>query len=259
MKHLILCDMDGTLLTNRSTISEYTIEVIKQVAKNNHFCLVTSSSYQRILPIYNQLELNTFIACKNGGLIINPNTNERHVYAMTNSEILSYFNDVKDKIESMFYKCEGDAYCYNFDNKYKVVMNIPDNIKINHGDYNDLKLSNSTNIYIICPIEHDKFIEEYFTSRNLRVDCMGKDRKIAIYVITHLKALKHESVKFLKEHYDYDKVIGFGDSVNDLEMLKMCDKAYLIKNTIVKESNIEKTEFSNNEDGVAKQLEKMDL
>lgn len=257
MKFLILCDMDGTLLNNNEEISEFTTNYIKNLAKEHYFCLISSSSYQRMLPVYNALELNTHIACKNGGLIINPNTNEKFVHAINKDDILVYFNEVKEKITSMFYKCEGDAYCYNFDPKYKVVMNIPSNIKINNGNYNDMKLSNSTNLYIICPVENDTFIEEYFSSKNLSVDCMGKDKKIAIYVITHLKALKHEALNFFKENYKFDKVISFGDSTRDLEMLKNSDIAYLMKNSSIKNSNIPLTDYSNKEDGVAKQLKKI--
>lgn len=257
MKYLILCDVDGTLLNNRGVISERSIEYIKQLSKNHYFCLVTSSSYQRVLPLYTQLNLNTHIACKNGGLIINPNTNERFVYAMKNTEILKYFNDLKHITTSVFYKCEGDAYLYNFDDKCRVVMNIPENIKLNHGDYNDLKLSNSTNLYLIVNASDSTELENYFSNLDLRVDCMGKDRKIAIYVITHKLALKEKAVDFFKTNYTYDKMIAFGDSEADLEMLNRSDISFLMKNTSVKNSNILVTEFSNNEDGVSIELEKI--
>lgn len=257
MKYLILCDVDGTLLNNLEKLTDNTINYIKELSKKHYFCLITSSSYQRVLPFYNALNLNTHIACKNGGLIINPNTNDRFAYAIDKTNILKYFNDLKDITTSMFYKCEGDAFLYNFDDKYRVVMNIPSHIRLNHGDYNDLNLSNSTNLYFIINVSDCNKFEEYFEKENLRIDCMGKDRKIAIYVITHKLALKEKAVEFFKQNYKYDKSIGFGDSLTDVLMLKQCDMPFLMKNSSVKEHNLTLTEFTNNEDGVINELKKI--
>lgn len=257
MKYLILCDIDGTLLNNRGDLSDNTIEYINNLSKKHYFCLITSSSYQRVLPIYNKLNLNTHIACKNGGLIINPKTNQRYVHALDKTDILKYFNDLKDITISMFYKCEGDAYCYNFEDKYKIVMNIPDNIKINHGDYNDLNLSNSTNLYIIVTSDKYELVEQYFSDKDVRVDSIGRDRKIAIYMITHKKALKYKAIDFFKENYTFDKLISFGDSLMDVLMLEKSDISFLMKNSNVKNDNLNITEFTNNEDGVINELKKI--
>ncbi len=256
MKYLILCDIDGTLLNNQSKLTQNTIDYIKEISNNHYFCLITSSSYQKVLPIYNTLGLNTHMVCKNGGLIINPKTNDRLVFALKNDEILKYFNDLKHIITSMFYKCEGDAYCYNFIDKYKYIMAIPENVKINHGDYNELNLSNSTNLYIIIDVNNCNILEEYFSNLGLRVDCMGKDRKIAIYMITHKLALKHKAIDFFKEEYIFDKLISFGDSQFDVEMLKASDIGFLMKNSTSIDYII-KTEYTNNEDGVIKELQKI--
>ena len=51
--------------------------------------------------------------------------------------------------------------------------------------------------------------------------------------------------------------IAFGDSDNDIEMLKIAGEGIAMKNAKIDLKTNKVTEFTNNEDGVAKYLEKM--
>ncbi len=259
MKCLILCDVDGTLLRNDNTVSIDTISYINELSLRHYFCLVTSSSYQKILPLYNQLGLKTHMVCKNGGLIINPVTTEKIVHVLTKNEILNHFNNLKDVISSMFYKCESNAFCYNFDERYKIIMNIPNTVTINNGDFNNLNLADSTNLYIITEPKYSNTIESYFLKLDLLVDCIGKDQKRAIYVITHKMAVKEKCIDFFNNTYSFDKIIGFGDTTQDVKLLEKCDEGFLMKNSSVKNSKLKQTTSTNNEDGVIIELKRMDL
>lgn len=43
-------------------------------------------------------------------------------------------------------------------------------------------------------------------------------------------ASKQNAVRFLRETYGYQKIIGFGDNHNDLPMFKVCDLCVAVKN-----------------------------
>lgn len=257
MKYLIFCDLDGSILDNNGFLSDFTISTMKEIAKKHFVCLITSNSIQKTLPYYNQLGLDTYMICKNGGSIINPISSELIKYKLTSDKILKFFNDLKPLISSIFYRRDQNAFVYNFIDRYKYIMDIPESYIIHNGDFNDFNLKSSTNLYIIVEPKNVISLLSYFKNIDVRITCLGEDKKRAIFVISHPKVSKKEGFKFVKSKYDYDKIIGFGDSEYDINFLRKCDYPFLLKNTSIKDVEIKKTEFSNNDDGVAKELLKI--
>jgi len=45
-------------------------------------------------------------------------------------------------------------------------------------------------------------------------------------------ASKYNAVQFLRERYGYDKVVGFGDNLNDLPLFAACDESYAVANAL---------------------------
>ncbi|MFI3329670.1 MAG: HAD-IIB family hydrolase [bacterium] len=258
MKYLIFCDMDGSILNSDGQLSEYSVSTIKQITKKHIFCLITSNSIKKTLPYYNQLGLDTYMICKNGGSIINPISSESIMYKLSSEEILKYFTDLKPLISSAFYKCDENAYVYNFIDRYQFIMKIPDDFIVHDGDFNKFNLNASTNLYIIVEPRNVIPLLSYFNNIDVRVNCLGQDKKRAIFVISHPRVSKKEGFKYVKEKYEFDKIIGFGDSDYDINFLKKCDIPFMMKNSSVKTHEFNLTEFTNDEDGVAKELEKIE-
>ena len=69
-------------------------------------------------------------------------------------------------------------------------------------------------------------------------------------------ASKYNAVRFLREYGGYEKIVGFGDSSNDIALFRACDEFYAVANAIpeLKEAAAGIIE-SNDADGVAKWLE----
>lgn len=70
------------------------------------------------------------------------------------------------------------------------------------------------------------------------------------------KASKKTAVRFLRQEFGFDKVVGFGDNLNDLPLFEGCDECYAVSNA--KNELKEKATAiigSNEEDGVAKWVE----
>ena len=67
------------------------------------------------------------------------------------------------------------------------------------------------------------------------------------------------AIKFLSKHLNIplEEIICFGDDFNDIGMLKLCGKGIAVSNAILEVKNIaDEVTLSNNEDGVAKYIEK---
>ncbi len=76
--------------------------------------------------------------------------------------------------------------------------------------------------------------------------------------ICPITATKAKAIEKLKEQYGCDKVVVFGDSLNDLAMFEIADEAYAVENAMTALKEIATRVIgSNNEDGVAKFLEVM--
>lgn len=75
-------------------------------------------------------------------------------------------------------------------------------------------------------------------------------------LITELpNCTKAKSILKLKEEYGFEKLVVFGDSVNDLPMFKIADESYAVSNAIEElKAQATKVIGSNEEDAVAKFL-----
>jgi Cof subfamily protein (haloacid dehalogenase superfamily) len=69
-------------------------------------------------------------------------------------------------------------------------------------------------------------------------------------------ASKCKAVLFLREKYGFDRVIGFGDNLNDLSLFAGCDECYAVGNAKPEVKEIATAVIgSNTQDGVARWLE----
>ena len=71
-------------------------------------------------------------------------------------------------------------------------------------------------------------------------------------------ASKYNAVCWLREAYDFDKIIGFGDNLNDIPLFEACDEAYAVANAREELKAVATGVIgANTEDGVAKFLEEL--
>jgi len=71
------------------------------------------------------------------------------------------------------------------------------------------------------------------------------------------KATKAEAVRKLKRLWDCDKVVSFGDAVNDIPMFEASDECYAVENAVDELKAIATGVIESNEsDGIAKWLKR---
>ena len=73
-KYLIAFDMDGTLLTDKDKqISPKTLQYLHHLVNEGHLIVLASGRPEsELLPYYEQLGLNSPIACFNGVAVVHP-------------------------------------------------------------------------------------------------------------------------------------------------------------------------------------------
>jgi hypothetical protein len=111
--------------------------------------------------------------------------------------------------------------------------------------------------YITCIDEEDKlrtFYEKYKDKYHcvFQVDIYTEEHWLEIMPMA---ASKSNAIKQLKQLYDCEKVVVFGDGKNDIDMFEIADEAYAVANAVPELKEIATGIIeSNNADGVAKYL-----
>ncbi len=243
---VIFLDFDGTLLDDVNHISSYTRSIMKKCQDMNIKIIPASArGFYRIEPYFNELGLSRegFFICYNGAIIIN---NGIKIFS---SNINNNFILLLDSIIS---KYNIDWYYYLRDRR------------VLRSDINDLKQFFSKNkIYKIAGADNPDLINiikkelpdsikenfEITSSFENRISFMNKgiNKIVGIKLILSMLNISPENT------------IAIGDGENDVGMIKYCKYGIAMTNSpqiVKKEANII-TDFSNNEDGVGRVLNKI--
>lgn len=266
MRTLYVSDLDGTLLQSNEQMSEYTNNTINTlVSKGMLFSYATARSLITAKKVTKGLSAKIPLIVYNGAFIID-NVTEEVLRA-------NYFDEsVNDVLENLF---SHDIYPIVYgivDGKEKFSF-VPElctkgmNTFINSrkgdirtnpiDDYRNLKKGNI--FYISCIDETEKLAPMHEAYKRDYHCVFQKD----IYTgdqwleILPKAASKANAVRQLREMIGCDKVVAFGDGKNDIDLFEAADEGYAVSNA---HEDLKKVAtgviLSNNEDGVAKWLEK---
>jgi len=269
-KTLFVTDLDGTLLTSKNNLSEYTIETLNNlINKGMTFSYATARSLSSASVVTNGLKLNNPVVIYNGTFIVNPNTKEKvyslcfsqrekeivknvlakhnifplvysnikgvekvsWIESMENNGIKNYKDSRKGDnrlrpIETMEQLYQGDIFYYtciadkkeDLQNIYEYFMEKP--------EFN-------------CTIQKELYKEEYWCEIMLK------------------KSTKGNAILELKGMLKCDKIVSFGDAINDISMFKISDQSYAVENAPEELKKYANGIIpSNDQNGVAQWLEK---
>lgn len=271
-KYKLVCiDLDGTLLTDKKTITKENIETIRKASSLGiNICIATGRIYKFVDHIKETLGNKIKVIASNGGIILKDDES-LSFKALSYEEILRLKNLTKDYNVDIYLNTENEiiseksipnTYSYKvinngLEDKYKVNIvenyhfeNLKDDKKykivkaicINKEDLNEVKkvrqLLEETNEFEISSAEHHYCeINSKGVSKGKAVEELAKNLKI-----------------------DIKEVMCIGDGGNDIEMLKRAGISIAMKNGMEDVKSLANyiTEDNNNS-GVAKAIEKFVL
>lgn len=265
---LYVSDLDGTLLNRESKISKYTADTINNlIEKGMIFTYATARSLYSALPVTKGLTTNLPVIIYNGCAIVNAKTKDVLYQQGFSIE------------QSMYIKEKMKKYCLNplvyayIDGAEKVSYYRD---KTNEGILHYLNKRTGDPRFIPI-LEGDIYQGNifYYTCIGNKEDLEPmyleiKDDK-EYHVLFHqelyrkeywleimpVKATKANAIKELKKMLKVDKIISFGDAINDIPMFSISDACYAVENAVPKLKDIATGCIeSNEEDGVAKWLKK---
>ena len=287
MYKLVAIDLDGTMLNSYGMVTENTKQVIKNtINKGTEVIIASGRPIDSIKTIAKEIGSEKYFIAGNGALI----------YDIKKDEIIYEKFMNKQKVLEIIKICEENSIAYNIYTektiiakglKYNVLYYYKENLKKEENKKTNITIVEDVYEYI-KNLENEKFLKitvcdetkSVFNSiiRKLRtvedidvLDVLHMSRKMIkqgtedvpieyYYTEISLKDVdKWKAIEYLanKMNISKDEIIAIGDNINDKEMIENAKVGIAMgQSTPVITEIADFVTTNNNEDGVAKALEK---
>ena len=262
-KHLIVLDLDGTLLTDEKKISSKTNDILKRARLHGHEVMIATGRPFRASELYyQQLNLTTPIVNFNGAFVHHPTDESWGVYhEPMDLKVAKQIIDACDefKFRNIVAEVMDDVYLHYHDEKIIDVF-MMGNPSISTGDIRKVLTDHPTSMLIHAEEEEVTEIRAHLD--DVHAELIDHRRWAAPWHIIEIvksglnKAVGIERVAS-SLNIPQERIIAFGDEDNDLEMLQYAGTGVAMGNAIdpLKEIANEVT-LSNEEDGIGRYLQK---
>ena len=240
---LYVSDLDGTLLNNNAEISSTTKTLLNKALDNNiQFTIATARTPATVVNILNDININMPIVTMNGSAI----------YDIKNDKYLSYTaidNNYVDTIDSLIKSENLNAFIYTIKNNHLFIYHEklvhPYQIKFyeqrNNSTFKTFIQDNYPSdvkvLYFTIMDYEDKVTPLYNKIKDMKDLYITKYKDnyvpdICYLEIYSVKSSKANAIKSLKQYYHFDKLVTFGDNLNDLPMFEISDECYAVENAV---------------------------
>ena len=216
---LFVTDLDGTLINKDRKVTQKSVEIINNlISLGMNFTVATARTPATAVEILQDLKLKLPVALMNGVLIFEKYNKNPLVYGILENHLWVYHKEFEHAYEYNFYKERADK-------KLKTFVKVT--------DYKESVLkSNIINFVAFDEYEKIKSIAEEIS----KIDGINVNYYRDVYEDCYFleayssEASKANGIKYLSKYINYDKVICFGDNVNDIPMFELADESYATSN-----------------------------
>lgn len=267
MKTMYVTDLDGTLLNTRDRISPESIRGINDLVKKGMlFTYATARSLSSASVVTKGLSTEIPVIVYNGAFIICPNTGEvLHSLSFTQEEAEFVQKCLeKNRISPLVYAYVDQTEKVSW-NTARENEGIRRYLSLRKGDKrlrpleSEKGLYDGKTFYYTCIGEKKELLPVYgIFSQDERYRCTLQQELYRTEYwceIMPKKASKAEAIRKLKEIWECDRIVSFGDAINDIPMFEISDECYAVENAVPELKEIATGIIdSNDRDGVAKWL-----
>jgi 5-amino-6-(5-phospho-D-ribitylamino)uracil phosphatase len=269
--NLYISDLDGTLLNSKQTISNRSLSLINNLIINHdlNFTIATARSLSSAWDIIKNIKLKFPIIYNNGAFIYDPvknrNIAENIISDHDAGRLIKIIHEYN--LNPIVYTVHSGSGQKIY---YKGIFNkgeqdyIEDRLSKNDKrftktrDYSEICNQKIISINVINTKENTNPLYNYLKDSSGFCYHYGEDIYSKYYwlEINHTRANKRDSVVHLKRSLHIDKIISFGDNLNDVDMFEISDECYAVSNAVDSvKKRATKIIGSNENDGVALYLD----
>jgi 5-amino-6-(5-phospho-D-ribitylamino)uracil phosphatase len=264
--YLIACDLDGSLLNNKSELTQKNIDVLTYLHHLGHVVVIaTGRPFGGAIDIYHKLGLPNPMINDNGATIENPLDQKfpKQRTLIPNHVLHDIFRHAKPFLKSAFFSINKTVYAYNYEPKLEEYFaGLAFSNEVVEGDFTELDVEPSGLIFLVDTMQKES-LETYIKQNHgdtISFRLWGAGHKHAIYEIYLKHVSKSTALNYLLDYYNIDRsnLIAFGDGINDIEMIRDAGIGVMMKNGTWELKGVSKdqTEYTNDENGIAKYLTK---
>ena len=265
MRKLYVSDLDGTLLRSDQVTSDYTNQVINTlVDKGMLFSYATARSLITAKKVTMGIQAKIPLIVYNGAFVIDNVTEEILIANYFDDTVFTLLDDLfNNNIYPIVYSYIKGSEKFSFvpelctKGMNKFIESRNGDVRTNAvSSLAELKLGNV--FYITCIDDSEKLKPLYNKYKDtyhcvFQTDIYTKDKWLEIMPI---EASKSNAIKQLQTMLGCEKLIAFGDGINDMDMFQIADESYAVANAHEElKKHATAVISSNDEDGVAKWLE----
>jgi Cof subfamily protein (haloacid dehalogenase superfamily) len=275
---LYVSDLDGTLLRNDATLSEFSKRTLNDLLKKDvHFTVASARSVASIRKFLEGIPLRLPVIAFNGAFISDLETGKHRIINHIDTSIVPKLYELIEE-----YKCgaflssfNGKEDCLYYSELHNEGMAWYHNSRVKQKDPRLRHINNLKNVFdekIVCftiinrkenLLELTDRVESLF-SNQVEVLLSENQYSPGWYWLTihDVKASKDQAINTLIQEYGYDpnQLTVFGDNVNDIKMFNAASEAVAVKNaTEDLKRYATKIIGTNEEDSVVKYIEQENL
>ena len=241
---LYVSDLDGTLMRNDETISAYTERTLNELIEEGlAFTYATARSVESARTITGGLRLKLPVVTRNGTVLADNSTGRHLEKALFTEEEVRLLKELLPELPEY-----GFVSCFIGDEMIKTYIpgkHTPGMEKYLRKNEHDTRLRPAADPgsmfigqpgYVTLIDDREKIAPIYERVRNYPGwECLfQKDTYWDEYwlEICPQNCTKARAVLKLKETFGFEKLVVFGDSVNDLSMFRSADESYAVANAI---------------------------
>lgn len=261
--HLIVLDLDGTLLTDDKIITEKTVQTLMRAEQlGHHVAIATGRPYRATAPYYQQLGLTTPIINFNGAFVHHPtNPSWQTIHHPLSLSIVKEVVDAMQQFpcNNMIAEVMDDVYMHHHDEKLMNNFKLGQP-KITTGEIQHFLQDDPTTLLIQADEIDVDTIREHLSHVHAEVvghrvwdSPWGHVIEVFRSGLSKAAGLAHVS-KWMD--IPPERIIAFGDENNDLEMIEYAGVGVAMANGIDELKSIADivTTSSNNNDAIAQVL-----
>ena len=242
MKTLYISDLDGTLMRNDCTLSPYTVRTINELVRQGlSFTYATARSVESARTITGDLQLVLPVVTRNGAVLADNSTGRHLEKALFTEDEIRLLKEMLpelpvcgfvscflgEKMIKTFMPGQHTDGLQGYLDYYKqdpAMVQVPDPDRLFCGKPGYVTLVADRDFLAPvhervkaytgweCVFQKDTYRDEFWLE------------------ICPQNSTKAKSILKLKKEYGFEKLVVFGDSLNDLPMFRIADEAYAVAN-----------------------------